>query len=195
MYLISITGKANTGKNTLSKLLDEEIKSRFTEWKGTKFIAFADPIKKIAKIMFPNMPNKYLFGSSQYRSKQISDAVKDGSALTVRTLLTDIGTSAREYNSNIWIQVFAKTLSKCFNKKSLVVVTDVRFRNEFDYLNQLGFFKIRIYRNDVKKGTHISETSQDDIQDSEFDFIINNDGTLDDLKGQVKKIVDEIVLQ
>jgi hypothetical protein len=194
MYLIAITGKANTGKNTLSKLLDEEMRSRFSEWKGTKFIAFADPIKQIVKIMFPNLPNKYLFGSSQFRSKEVPEAFKNGIPLTVRTLLTDIGTSAREYNSNIWIQVFAKTLSKCFNKKSLVVVTDVRFKNEFDYLNQLGFFKIRIYRSDVSKGTHISETNQDEIRDSEFDFIVNNDGTLEDLKAQVKKIVDEIVL-
>ncbi|MEK6881476.1 MAG: hypothetical protein AABY22_17775 [Nanoarchaeota archaeon] len=71
MILISVSGKANTGKNTLSKLLADEVKSRLSDWNGNVFIAFADPIKEIVKIMFPNLPRKYLFGSSEFRNKQI----------------------------------------------------------------------------------------------------------------------------
>lgn len=194
MIPIAICGKANTGKNTLSLLLEEEIKARVDSWSGSKFIAFADPIKEIVKIMFPSLPKKYLFGSSQYRSKEIPGAsTKDGSPLTVRMALTDIGTSAREYNSDIWIQAFNKRFSKSF-KKTVVLVTDVRFRNEFDYLKRLGFYQIRIYRDEIIKGNHISETNQDSIRDDEFDYVINNNGSLDDLKEQVKKIVDMIVL-
>lgn len=193
MIPIAICGKANTGKNTLSLLLEEEIKSRLKSWDGSKFIAFADPIKEIVKIMFPSLPKKYLFGSSHYRSKEIPGYTKDGAPLTVRTVLTDIGTRAREYNSEIWINAFNKRLSKAF-KKSVVIVTDVRFRNEFNYLKQLGFNQIRLYRDDVVKSSHISETNQDSIKDEEFDFIIYNNGSLDDLKEQVKKIVDRIVL-
>lgn len=193
MILISISGKANTGKNTLSKLLADEIKSRLSDWKGNTFIAFADPIKEIVKIMFPNLPKKYLFGSSEFRSKQIPGAFKNGEPLTIRMALTDIGTDFKNYNYNLWLDVFNKRLAKSF-KKSLVIVTDVRFKNEFDYLKQLGFYQIRIYRDEVVKSSHISETNQDTIKDSEFDYVINNSGTLEDLKAQVTKIVDQLVL-
>lgn len=193
MILISVSGKANTGKNTLSKLLAEEIKSRLYDWKGNVFIAFADPIKEIVRIMFPNLPKKYLFGSSEFRNKVIPGAFKNGSPLTIRMALTDIGTDFKNYNYNLWLDVFNKKLAKSY-KKSSVIVTDVRFKNEFDYLKQLGFYQIRIYRDEVVKSNHISETNQDTIKDSEFNYVVNNSGTLEDLKAQVVKIVDELVL-
>lgn len=40
---------------------------------------------------------------------------------------------------------------------------------------------------------HRSELEQADIPDSAFDFIINNDGTLEDLYGKVDGMVDEII--
>lgn len=197
MYFIAITGKANTGKNTLAKLLSKEIKSRCTKWDGVRYIAFADSIKMIVLTMFPSIPKKHLFGSSNFRGEIIPDAFKDGKPLTIRMALTDIGEGFKKYNSKIWINNFSKIFNKSFDK-TLVICTDVRFREEFNYLKQLGFYQIKLIRetqNTNKIDTlHISETNQDDIKDDEFDFIINNNGTLASLKEQVKKIVDLIIV-
>lgn len=201
MYKVAICGKANSGKNTVSLILSEAIRDKVglplsadnrdaKIWRAQN-IAFADPIKEMVKQMFPQIPNKHLYGSSQFRSLPITGAFKDGVPLTIRQLLIDLGTGVgREYKKNLWLDVFDNTFSKAVKKdKDLVIVTDVRFRNEFDHLKNLGFYQIRLLRDDHLKIDHSSETNQDSIKDSEFDYVLTNNGTLDDLKREITKIV------
>ena len=176
MIKIAVSGLANTGKNTIGKIIVKQM--RIVEPKLTaSFLAFADPIKKMAHIMFPNLPKKYFYGPSKFRNEIIPGAFKDENPLTVREVLLDIGTKlGRGYKSNIWIDNFAARLNK-HSKKDVVGVYDVRFREEFDYLKEEDFFKIRVYRNNSSSINHISETGQAAILDSEFDYIIHNNGS------------------
>ena len=194
MYKIAITGKANSGKNTVSKILFEELSKKYPDnFQKVKYIAFADPIKKIIEIMFPNLPKKYLYGSSKFRAEIISGAFKEGQPLTVRQLLMDLGSkTGRRYNENIWIEAFDYAFKKAANDNKNVIVTDVRFRNEFDYLKQLKFTQIKLLRDCYLKINDISETNQDAIKDSEFDFILYNNGTLEDLRKEVSNIVAQL---
>jgi len=197
MYRIAITGKANTGKNTVAKLLTKGLygiaNTEGWNWSSGKvqFIAFADPIKKMARLAFPQIPRKWLYGSSKYRSQVIPDAFKDGVPLTVRQLLIDLGNDfGRKYNPVLWIDNFDHGLEKLYkNNPKIVVVTDCRFRNEFDHLKNLGFFQIRILRDIHTKIDDVSETNQDGIMDSEFDAIIYNNKTKAHLKAQVDQII------
>lgn len=202
MFKVSISGKANTGKNTLSTLLVDELtrigdraqdkgNAIFEEWCGDEeIIAFADPIKEMIRQMFPRIPRKYLFGASKYRAEEIPGALKDGKPLTVRQCLIDLGTAARVYNDRCWINAFDVRLEKAKNNGSdIVVVTDTRFRNEFDHLKKLGFYHIRLVRESDVMINHISDTGQDSIKDHEFDYVVNNNATLNDLK---KEVVDKI---
>jgi hypothetical protein len=197
MYRIAITGKANTGKNTVGKLLTKGLYDRSNvegwNWPSGKvqFIAFADPLKKMARLAFPEIPRKWLYGSSKYRSQVIPGAFKEGVPLTVRQLLIDLGNDfGRKYKSSIWIDNFDHGLEKLYKKNpKIAVVTDCRFRNEFDHLKNLGFFQIRVLRDAYTKINDVSETNQDGIMDSEFDVVINNSGTKDQLKTQVDQII------
>lgn len=178
MYKIAITGKANTGKNTLATYLARQFVNKNGPLYDVEFIAFADSIKEIIRIMFPKLPKKYLYGSSKYRSEVIPGAIKDGKPLTIRQLLIDLGTVGRTYKENLWLEVFDHKLAKVTKKNpTMVVVTDVRFRNEFDHLKKSGFFMIKLYRDEVAKIDHLSETNQDSIKDSEFDCVVLNNGT------------------
>lgn len=71
-----------------------------------------------------------------------------------------------------------------------VVVSDVRFQNEIDGLRAAGAKLIRVKRPGagLKGGAaqHVSETEQDGIPDSAFDVVINNEGTLEDLRLQAE---------
>lgn len=196
MFKIAITGKANTGKNTVSNLIIEELNKEIQDYSRFKTIAFADPIKEMARQMFPTLPKEYLYGSSENRTKEIPGAFKDGKPLTVRQLLIDLGTGVgREYKENLWLDVFDHTFKIAKNKKrKVVIVTDVRFRNEFDHLKKLGFYQIRLLRDSHIKINHSSETNQESIKDEEFDAIINNNGSLDDLILKVKEIIPKIKL-
>lgn len=198
MYKIAICGKANSGKNTVSKFIVKELRRQPKDKPhlSCKYIAFADPIKAMIRLMFPSLPEKYLTGSSSYRSSIISNAFKNGQPLTVRQLLTDLGTEVgRSYNQTIWLDAFDNAFEKAkANDYDIVIVTDVRFRNEFDHLKKLGFYQIRLLRGEpelsVKTG-HSSETEQDTIKDDEFDYILHNNSTLKDLKKEVTNIVNQ----
>jgi hypothetical protein len=200
MFKLSITGKANSGKNTLSKLLINEIfqqkflaKSKGDLYKGSELIAFADPIKEMAQLMFPNLNKEYLYGPSHLRNGIVPQAFKDGSPLTIRNLLQDIGTGlGRSYKDDIWLDVFNHRFSQVENLKSVVIIPDVRFRNEFDHLKQKGFYQIKLIRDSIVKSTHISETNQDGIKFSEFHYVVHNNGTIEDLESEVVKIVQNL---
>jgi hypothetical protein len=198
MYKIAITGKANSGKNTVGKLLVSGLRAHQTNALYAshpplehQFIAFADPLKKMLRTAFPKLPRKYLYGSSKYRAKAIPGAFKDGVPLTVRQALMDLGNDfGRKYQHDIWIQNFNYTYHKAGLKgKDLIIVTDVRFRNEFDHLKSLGFYQIRVVRKSQLAINDASETNQDGIHDSEFNWVLHNNGTLADLKEEVSKIV------
>lgn len=190
MLKIAITGKANSGKNTVSGLLCNAACSEDQEFIS---LAFADPIKEIAQTLFPQLPRQYLYGSSELRSEVIPNAFKDGEPLTVRQLLIDLGTSAREYNPNIWIDILHYRIDVAQKgKPHLIIINDVRFKNEFDFLKGLGFYQIRLYRDKHTKIDHASETDQDAIQDSQFDLVLHNDSTLDSLKESIEKVVGRL---
>jgi hypothetical protein len=182
MYKIALSGKANTGKNTVSKILYQKLSKNQTNI-ACEYIAFADPIKAMIRNMFPNLPEKYLTGSSQFRAECIPGAFKNNNPLTVRQLLIDLGTASKNYQMNIWIGALDNAFKKALHKnKNMVIVTDVRFRNEFEYLKKMGFYQIRLLRDCNTKINDSSEIDQDSITDDEFDCILHNNGTLKDLK-------------
>jgi len=198
MYKIAISGKAGSGKDTISKLLVKQLRKAngtndyiYSEnYMKVQYVAFADPIKEIARTMFPLLPEIAFTGPSKNRSMPIPGAQKNGQALTVRQLLIDIGTNGRNYDSNIWLNDFKYSFNKSLlSQNNIFVVTDVRFRNEFDLLKKLGFYKIRVFRESSDKIDDPSETNQDGINDGEFDYVLNNSGTLSELNQEVAKIV------
>ena len=79
------------------------------------------------------------------------------------------------------------------------IITDVRFPNEAKAIKDRGGIVIRVnrtYYTEDKKyiigydpfETHPSETALDDY---EFDYVIENDGSLDELITKIKLIKDE----
>jgi GTPase SAR1 family protein len=196
MYKIAIMGQANTGKNTLSRIIVRQLRNTNyhhknvgqRRWLTAKQLAFADPIKKMIQDMFPKIPKKHLFGSSKFRSEVIPGAFKDGVPLTIRQLLIDLGTEVgRKYKPDVWLDNFDYRFEQ-WKYRSIVIVTDVRFRNEFEHLRKKGFYMIRLYRNTGQPTIqHISETEQQEIKDEEFDYVIHNDRSLKELKLEVAK--------
>jgi hypothetical protein len=155
-----------------------------------KNIAFADPIKEMILLMFPQVKREHLFGSSSFRNEAISGAFKDGKPLTIRQLLQDLGESCKQYNSKIWVNVFDHTYKQAIKDNvDLVIASDLRFIDEFRYLKENGFYLIRLLRNEVLQMNHISETQQSQIRNEDFDKVIYNNSTLEDLRYQVEEIV------
>lgn len=196
MYKIAISGKANSGKDTVAKMFSDIKITPDVGFNTAKIkVALADPIKDIIRIMFPRTKRSTLYGPSKNRSEKIPGAFLNNEQLTYRKLLQNLGTEVgRGYKESIWLDVLDYKAEKAEKKwTSLFIVTDVRFRNEFDHLKNKGFTMIRVVRDSQLSLNHSSEIEQETIADSEFDIIIENNSTKDDLNKKIIDIWNEII--
>jgi hypothetical protein len=195
MYKIAISGKVNSGKSTVADLFSSVFLDRMIHVSDkVQQAALADPIKEMIMIMFPRTNKETLYGPSKNRSEVIPGAYKDAQPLTYRKLLQELGTEVgRGYKSDIWLDVMdhkAEVANR--DGTGLFIVTDVRFRNEFDHLKSAGYFMVRVTRDSQLALNHSSETEQESIRDIEFNAIIKNDGTLEQLKDKVSDALDAL---
>ena len=107
-------------------------------------------------------------------------------------VLPEIGVSARHMLQTLGTEYGRQCLHpdvwlKCWQKKaerfSAVVADDIRFPNEADLIRSMGGEMWLVRRFDVQRTTdHSSEGSLDHYG---FDRVIENDGTLDELRSKV----------
>lgn len=180
MALLGLTGKAGSGKDTVCKILQE----LYPE-KNIQRVAFADKLKQSVAALFGvdvEVLERFkdhsligvIFGSLSPHAVPIVQ-------MSVRTLLQRYGTeSHREvFGSDFWVR---QALSEERDyKKENVVVTDVRFQNEVDYIYKLGGIVLEITRKSVHSDDlHLSERG-----DLKVDGGFSNDGSIEDLRYMV----------
>ena len=111
-----------------------------------------------------------------------------------RKLLQFIGTDwGRSIDPNVWVKTALRTTPATGN----VFLSDIRFYNELYALKSNGWKCIKLTREDPdllrREGTgnrnHISETSLDKVCETEWDFVIINNGTKEDLYMELDKIM------
>lgn len=190
MKLFLISGKAESGKDTLHTIGEQYVRAMYPKLVPIR-IAFADAVKQCAKDMG-------------------WDGNKDDNG---RSGLIMIGDGARKYfDSLIWVKKAINKLevldytSPCENRpctEDIVFITDCRYPNEVDMLKEWALkhghsaYAIRIERPDhVSKLTHEqlineSETSLDDY--GQWDIIVENKGTYEDFVGSVETVIDHVV--
>jgi dephospho-CoA kinase len=157
---VGFIGFAGAGKDTAAEFLTKR------NWVR---VAFADKLKTLA----------LQFGW---------DGVKSENG---RRLLQDLGMAARAYNERFWInhadariqqmQSWWKVSPKC-------VWTDIRFENEAEYVRSRGGIIIRVVRSHQNQADfHESEMNQLDIV---ADYLVFNDGTIEELHNKIQNIID-----
>lgn len=123
------------------------------------------------------------------------DGAKDESG---RSLLQHVGTDViREKDPDYWVRFIVQMIQWFGERWDYVIVPDCRFPNEIAMFKENGFdtIHIRIHRESDASGltenqkTHASETSLDD---AEFDFCIDNNGSLHQLDMKIRNILEGI---
>jgi hypothetical protein len=198
--IIGFSGKFRSGKDTAASIASKYLKDKgyFTER-----IAFADSVKDVVEILTGEKrvivdDNSYSYPVYDFTIEQ-KNTFLDSWGLTIGQMLQKVGTECiRDHLSkNAWINsLYSKYLP--VKDTSVVLTTDVRFKNEAEFIYKLNDSHIvRIVR-DVPDGSpvtrdvkHESETSLDDYQN--FSFVVENNSTLIDLEKKVKNIVDLII--
>jgi hypothetical protein len=214
--LIGINGKIGVGKDTVGKIIqhltsewaDEEFQDTDmldvrSNWKIKKF---AGKLKVVASLLtgipiekFEDQEfKKTILGPewgkpTKQNPLNAIDPFKDITfveMMSVRDLLQKIGTEAMRngLHENVWVNA----LFADYTEDQQWVITDVRFPNEYNAIKEKGGIMIRVnrpgYGNSMKElaDAHPSEIALDG---HEFDYVIENKGSLIELIDKVKDIL------
>lgn len=159
MKLVLISGKAQSGKDTLANLMKGCLENMD---KKVLIIHYADYLKYICKQFYG------------------WNGVKDEKG---RSLLQNFGNTVREKNANFWVDTLINFVDIVKDDFDFIIVPDVRYLNELEnekIVNNFDSITVRVERPNFDNGlteeqkNHISETCLDDHH---FEFtVMNNEG-------------------
>jgi len=185
--LVAIHGKLGTGKDTLASFLTDH----------TPY-SFADPLRKGLLALNPLVDTgdepewlQHLVHRHGWdEAKKIPD---------VRRLMQVYGTEAGRdiHGQDCWVNIAERFV----DTNQRVVIRDVRFHNEIDAIYSWEFTKPKLKSRVVtvkivgeSRRTHeqsaTKHASEDGLADYLFDYILFNDGTIDDLRWAACYIVE-----
>jgi hypothetical protein len=186
--VVCVTGYKQDGKTTTATLLKEHLEELGVV--DIEFMNFADAIKSVAKKVF-GITSEQLEELKQREFNNplmLTDphgSVITNKKVTMRNVLQDIGSQVALDlgDQNIWAKALYKHIK--VSEAKLIFVSDLRFPNEVEYLEDKLGKNLLILRVDRGKGslkgtdTHPSETSIDSIP---YQLKIDNKGDLEGLK-------------
>jgi hypothetical protein len=192
--ICGIMGKARSGKDTLAKFLIEEFDKQGRKFENT---AFAHVLKNMC-ISFFGLSHDQLYGDK----KEVPDLrFAKGSHYGVssnpadywspREIMQSLGSFFRSIDYDFWVKALDHLLKADRHKDW--IITDVRHLNEAWYVKQNGFLINIIRKNaeEIHGMSHESETALDSYTD--YDMVIDNNGTLEDLQNAAKDAVNLIL--
>lgn len=186
MIIIGVGGIAKSGKDTFTAMLKEAlIQSGVSEHLVFNY-NFAEPVKQLARYVF-DMSDADV--NTQEGKQEVS---KHGYGLTNREILQKVGTeSFRDvFNHNIWIDVAERQIFSRFPAHGIVIISDVRFDNEANWILSKGPL-IKIERPNLETIEHSNHVSEHGFT-AKPHLIINNDGSLEDLKAKAVQVASSI---
>ena len=171
MKIILISGKAQNGKDSCANIIKQKL-----EQKNNKVLIahFADLVKYVCE--------KFFNWNGQKDEKG-------------RTILQYVGTDVvRTQRPNFWVDFIIDILTLFKDEWDYVLIPDCRFTNELNRYNETwDTTTVRVNRLNFtsiltpEQKNHISETALDNYN---FDYVINSENGLDNLKKEVDKFLE-----
>lgn len=176
---IAICGKMRSGKDTIADILVDDY--------GFKNFKFSSGITSII---------------DEYFSDDVTKKRK------MREHYQRIGQSMRKLDQNVWVNHTKGEINRYLNlngEGSDIVVSDLRQKNEYDFLKRNGFIIIKIESDrqnrirramDVNDAFHTSALDHEtelSVEDITEDYLIENNGTLEDLKKDFNELMIKII--
>jgi hypothetical protein len=164
-------------------------------WPHIKLYHFADILKELSISLFGLTYNQ-VYGTDADKNtytnilwENFPGNKKRSGQMTAREFLQHFGTDiVRKIESNAWTHSTIKRIVQ--EDPNIAVISDVRFPNEVEEIQNNGGIVIRLTRT-IEKSQHDSEKQLDreNYDWKKFNFIIDNDnGSIDDLCEQLENI-------
>lgn len=179
--MIGLVGKKGAGKDTLADYM--------VNHDGFRKLAFANSLKMICQKLF-------LLTDEQLNDAILKERIDSRWGYSPRQLLQKVGTDwcRDEIGQDFWIRRMKEEIND--GTKDKVVITDVRFENEYEFVKENGGVIILIdgRTNDVTEtAQHISEHFVLKVMEKHlYDYRITNDATREDLFHQWDDIYNNL---
>lgn len=194
--LIGVSAKIGSGKDTFFEILSKKTGGVYENKK------FAYKLKQIASILtgipiekFEDQEfKKTELGKEWNKLKYSGDPFINNSNLeiyehvmTVREFLQKLGTEAMRdgLHRNVWVN---SLFSDFVSEKSKWCITDMRFKNELESVKKNSGITVRINRPNCLIIDHPSET---ELDNEEFDYVIENNGTLEEFEQKIDEFLQK----
>lgn len=181
MKIIAFGYEARAGKNTCGELLANTLTG------STQVIAIASSLKSVCHDIYGwagLMDEKY-YENFPLEKEEILPKI----GLSPREIWIKFGTLvAREVYPATWIKRLIHTYSA---KVDYLIVTDLRFKDEFEILKQHGAINVRVMRPTITS-TELQRIAENPhMAAMPWDYYITNNGTLFDLAQEIKNFAEK----
>jgi len=192
--LIGVTGYAQAGKDAFCTCVHDLVEGH-GDWGA--IIALAAPLKRVCfhlfSVAFPGVNAQQFYGSQNEKNKPIEGIP----GWTGRQIAQHIGTEGfRAIHPDVWINYALAEADKFLRADfRYVLFSDVRFQNEANRIKAEGGIVVRIKRPCIEDqprqgiANHASEAEIDTIT---ADYVINNDGSLNDLQEKARNLLCQL---
>jgi len=153
---------------------------------GAKKMAFADPLKDAAKIIF-SWTDEHVYGA-------LKEVVDPYWGFTPRWALQKLGTEGVRdvIGKDTWVKSTRRRIEACLAEGQHVILTDVRFPEEARLVKELGGAVWLIQRDSLPELAADAHPSETAMVFWDFDRVIKNNGTLGELALQVYETWDGV---
>ncbi|MCC3160512.1 hypothetical protein LJ737_24965 [Hymenobacter sp. 15J16-1T3B] len=178
IQLIGLAGRRGSGKDTVARLVQELQPAR--HW---QIRSFGDAIKGVCAVLSGE-------STAPYYTQPGKAELVPTYGLTRGELLQQVGAALRAWRGPVWIEALLAGLPT----DRPVIVADLRFPDEADTLRARGALIWRVEGDPLRQrgdGTrddnHPSETALDHY--APYDAVLRNDGSLEELRAQVERLL------
>ena len=192
--IVGLHGKMGSGKSICSDIIKSILKDNDI---NSEVKSFAKPIYEVIGAIFN--------ADTEEIKRNKNTLVRPRSFMGLRTyreLLQTIGMDLRDaVHEDIWIDaLFGKENHKILEDWTgglkWWIIDDLRFSNEFTKIRESGGILIKIQREDNNKKnvhpdilTNKSEVDLDNIKDDSWDYIVDNNHSVDITKNLLEKYI------
>ena len=178
MKLIGLTGLAFSGKDTAALAIKESNDS-------TDIFAFAGPLKQACGTLFN-------FTDDQLYHPVIKEEIDSRWKKSPRQILQWLGTDVlRTYiDKDFFILNMAQRIKN--SNAEYIIISDVRFDNEAEFIRALGGKIIKIVRPGSETTVHSAHVTEMGISEKLVDAVIQNDTGLEEFQHRVKFVVSTL---
>jgi hypothetical protein len=179
--IIGLVGSARSGKSSVGRVLCNE--------KGYTCMPFANAIRRGLLSSFPFLKREYL-----YENKD--QGIPELDYVTGRALLQTMGHEwgRSTIHQDVWIKALESEINLMRVDPRRVVIDDVRYRNEIEWIKSKGGVIIGIKR-PMKKAIYpdwMDHASENSLDEDLVDEWIVNSSDLDDLKVMVDSVYENV---